>query len=63
MVVFSAVDPDGSLGAGVESEVFSLHVAKLVMLDVVNHPIVVRLLHFIENIVIEERIVVVSQLE
>lgn len=63
MVVLSAVDSNGSLGTRIESEVFSLHVSEFVMFDVVNNPVVVGLLHFIENIVIEKRLVSVCQLE
>lgn len=63
MVVLSAVDSNGSLGTRIESEVLSLHVSEFVMFDVVNNPVVVGLLHFIENIVIEERLVIVCQLE
>lgn len=63
MVVFSAVDPNGSLGARIESEVFSFHVPEFVVFDVVNNPVVVGLLHFIENIIIEQRLVIVCQLE
>ena len=36
MVVFSAVDPNGSLGARIESEVFSFHVPEFVVFDVVK---------------------------
>ena len=63
MVVLSAVDSNGSLGTRIESEVLSLHVSEFVMFDVVNNPVMVGLLHFIENIVIEERLVIVCQLE
>lgn len=63
MVVLSAVDSNGSLGTRIESEVFSFHVTELIMLDVVNNPVVIGLLHLIENIVIEERLVSVCQLE
>lgn len=63
MVVLSAVDSNGSLGTRIESEVLSLHVSEFVMFDVVNNPVVVGLLHFIENIVIEERLVIVCQLK
>lgn len=63
MIVLSAVDSNGSLGTRIESEVFSLHVSEFVMFDVVNNPVVVGLLHFIENIVIEERLVSVCQLK
>ena len=63
MVVLSAVDSNGSLGTRIESEVLSLHVSEFVMFDVVNNPVVVGLLHFIENIIIEERLVIVCQLE
>lgn len=63
MVVLSAVDSNGSLGTRIESEVLSLHVSEFVMFDVVNNPVVVGLLHFIENIVIEERLVSVCQLK
>lgn len=63
MIVLSAVDSNGSLGTRIESEVLSLHVSEFVMFDVVNNPVVVGLLHFIENIVIEERLVSVCQLE
>ena len=63
MVVLSAVDSNGSLGTRIESEVLSLHISEFVMFDVVNNPVVVGLLHFIENIVIEERLVIVCQLE
>lgn len=63
MIVLSAVDSNGSLGTRIESEVLSLHVSEFVMFDVVNNPVVVGLLHFIENIVIEERLVIVCQLE
>lgn len=52
MIVFSAVDPNGSLGTRIEREVFSFHVTVFVMLDVMNHPVVVGLLHFIENVVV-----------
>ena len=41
MVVFSAVDSDGSLRTGIESEMFSLHIAKFIMLDMMNHPVVI----------------------
>ena len=63
MVVLSAVDSNGSLGTRIESEVLSLHVSEFVMFDVVNNPVMVGLLHFIENIVIEERLVIVCQLK
>ena len=63
MIVLSAVDSNGSLGTRIESEVLSLHVSEFVMFDVVNNPVVVGLLHFIENIVIEERLVIVCQLK
>lgn len=63
MIVLSAVDSNGSLGTRIESEVLSLHVSEFVMFDVVNNPVVVGLLHFIENIVIEERLVSVCQLK
>ena len=63
MIVLSAVDSIGSLGTRIESEVLSLHVSEFVMFDVVNNPVVVGLLHFIENIIIEERLVIVCQLE
>ena len=63
MIVFSAVDPNGSLGTRIEREVFSFHVAEFVMLDVMNHPVVVGLPHFIENVVVQERFVIVWQLE